>query len=36
MPHEARLWMRQSDKMRTADVDAYPIGSINRVSVHVQ
>ncbi|PNF19015.1 hypothetical protein B7P43_G12399 [Cryptotermes secundus] len=32
MPEEARLWMRQSEKMRTVDVDTYPISSINRVS----
>jgi len=34
MPREARLWMRQSDKMRAVDANAYPISSINRVSKH--
>ncbi|KAJ9574666.1 hypothetical protein L9F63_008198 [Diploptera punctata] len=32
MPHEARLWMRQSDKMKPAEIDEYPVPSINRVS----
>ncbi|PSN45561.1 hypothetical protein C0J52_21367 [Blattella germanica] len=32
MPREARLWMRQSDKMKPTDVDTYPVSSINRVS----
>ncbi|XP_021918407.1 uncharacterized protein LOC110829207 isoform X4 [Zootermopsis nevadensis] len=32
MPREARLWMRQSDKMRAVDASVYPISSINRVS----